>query len=340
MTRKFVWTFAVVIAAAILFDRAPINAIGVLTGTTGVALTPRHFPKHGDSDIKDMFVRAKPLGRFVVTISQWGDPSFPNVPKVLVNMSKDAGLTTVLGLSPTTLTDMRGKLDVPASVRRSAGRNLSFGNKAVEQSFVEAAVEVAKLKPDYLCLATEINMLAFRSIQEYVLFARAYKMAYKEAKKISPSTKIFVSFQWDFFPIMAQREPDRIKEHAKLVEIFRPELDGVGFTSYPNDHFKTPADIPANYYDAIFNHVKPSEEIYFMEIAWPATNATGETAQVQFINRLPQLLGRVKPKMLAWGLLHDVDAKALPGSLPKTGLLWNDGKPKPGYDAFRALGLP
>lgn len=317
----------------------PLGAAGVFSGT-GVALTPSKFPKHGATEIREMFEKGKPLGRYAVFIYQWSQPDMVAVAKTMMATSEAAGYTPILALSPTTLTDMRGKLDLPCDVRKKAGRNLSFANSQVHLPYISAAMELAKLKPPYLCLATEINFLAFASIDEYVKFAAVYKKLYPVLKKISPSTKIFVSFQWDYFQIMAAREPNRIKEHSKLIEIFRPELDAVAFTSYPSDHFARPADIPLDYYERIFDHVKKTEEIHFMEIGWPTTGTGNETEQVDFIKRLPALMEKVQPKVLAWSLLHDVDTSALGGDLASTGLMTKDGQPKPAYQAFRALTAP
>jgi hypothetical protein len=331
--RVLVLLLLVAAAAAVL------NAADPFSGT-GVALTPRNFPKHTPADVKDMFEKGKPLGRYSVAIYQWSQPDLLTVAEQVMTASQAAGYTPILALSPTTLGDMRGKLDVPSDVQRAAGSNMSFLNPKVHLPYIATAASLAKLKPPYLCLATEINLFAFSGIDEYIRFAAVYKRLYKELKKISPSTKIFVSFQWDFFQIMAQREPKRIKEHSKLIEIFRPELDVVAFTSYPSDHFGSPAEIPANYYERISAHVKKTEEIHFMEIGWPTTGSGTEAEQVEFIKRLPELMTRVQPKVLAWSLLHDVDSSALGGDLATTGLLTKDGRAKPGYQAFRALVTP
>jgi len=316
-----------------------LSAAGPFPGT-GVALTPRHFPKHTPADVQDMFEKGKPLGRYSVAIYQWSQPDMLSVAEQILSASRAAGYTPILALSPTTLSDMRGKLDLPSDVRKAAGSNLSFLNPKIHLPYSAAAASLAKLKPPYLCLATEINLFEFSGIDEYIRFAAVYKKLYAELKKISPNTKIFVSFQWDFFQIMAQREPNRIKEHTKLIEIFRPELDVVAFTSYPSDHFKTPADIPATYYERILDHVKKTEEIHFMEIGWPTNGSGTEAEQVEFIKRLPTLMARVQPKVVAWSLLHDVGGTVMGQDLTSTGLLTNDGRPKPGFQAFKEIATP
>jgi hypothetical protein len=322
---------------AVLVVLTGARLAGQAIGGTGVALTPSKFPRHGAAEVRAMFDEGKTLGKYAVFIYQWSQEDRTSVARTMMEMSKDAGYTPILALSPTTLTEMRGKLDMPSSVQRRAGRRPTFTDKNVHIPFIQAALELAELKPPYLCLATEINFLAFAGIEEYVKFAAVYKRLYKEVKKVSPQTKVFVSFQWDYFQIMATREPKRISEHRKLIDIFRPELDVVAFTSYPSDHYKAPAEVPANYYDRISEYVKPSDEIHFMEIGWPTSGTGTEAEQVAFIERLPSLMAKIKPRVVAWSLLHDVDTSSLGGDLASTGLKHPDGRPKAGYISFSKL---
>jgi hypothetical protein len=191
------------------------------------------------------------------------------------------------------------------------------------------------LKPPYLCLATEINMLALRNLNEYLTFAQIYKRVYPLIKKASPDTKVFVSFQWDLIRLMAVKEPDRIREHTKQIDVFRPALDLVAFTSYPSEHFPNPAALPNDYYEGILQHVQRSERVMFMEIGWPSTGTGSEREQVEFIERLPALMARVDPIVVAWSLLHDVRASGLGGDLASTGLIEPGGRHKPAFDAFK-----
>ncbi|HYP13790.1 MAG TPA: hypothetical protein VEQ63_07690 [Bryobacteraceae bacterium] len=302
-----------------------------------VALTPANFPSHSDKDVTAMFKLGKELGDYAMYIYQWGQPDFKEVAKNVVAASKASGLKPILSISPTRLEGRRDELDVPSDVRRKAGRNLTFRDKNVHLPFIEDALELARLKPPYLCLATEINMLAFKDIKEYLAFAHVYKKVYAEIKKISPDTKVFVSFQWDFFHIMDEREPGKIEEHSKLIDVFRPELDVVAFTSYPAAHFKTPADVPADYYTNVTRHTKPSDEIAFTEIGWPSKGKGSDGSQEQFIKRLPQLLSKLKVSIVAWPLLHDVKTNSFGEDLSTTGLLTRSGEQKPGYRAFQQM---
>lgn len=302
----------------------------------GVALTPPNFPSHTPKDMDEMFRQARELADVAIYIYQWGDPNFKEVAPQMVKRAKSAGLKTVLSISPTRLEGARGDLDLPDDVRRKAGRNPSFRDKDVHLPFIRDVLELAQLKPEYLCLATEINMLAFKDIKEYVTFAHVYKRLYPEIKKVAPDTKVFVSFQWDFYNIMDEREPRKIAEHTKLIDVFRPELDVLAFTSYPSGHFRSPAEIPADYYARISRHTKPGDPIAFTEIGWPSEGKGGdEGAQEQFIKRLPQLLSTLKPFQVSWSLLHDVQLSAFGADLASTGLLTRSGRPKPALNAIR-----
>lgn len=304
---------------------------------TGIALTPKNFPDHNGADVDEMFELGAEAGDYAVFIYQWSQPDFLKVAKQMMERSKKAGLTPILGISQLSLAGARNEYDVPESVRRNAKGKLTFENDQVHLPFIKAALDLARLKPPYLCLATEINFLAFKDIKEYLVFAHVYKRIYPEIKKISPDTKVFVSFQWDFFHIMARDEPNRIREHSKLIEVFRPELDVVAFTSYPADHFPSVEAIPSDYYENVFNHVTRSEEIMFMEIGWPTTGEGSDESQVAFIERLPELMNDVNPSVIAWSLLHDVRLSGLNNELASTGLISSSGEKKPGWNAFVEL---
>lgn len=306
-------------------------------GATGIALTPRNFPRHTAQDVTHMLQTGKELGNYAVFIYQWSQPDLVDVATRMTKLAKDAGYTPILAISPTVLSGTRGQWDAPAEVKRRARGNLRFQDKAVYESYIKAVLELADLKPPYLCLATEINLLAISDIQQYITFAHVYKKLYPVIKKKSPHTKVFVSFQYDFMHLLDTREPGKIKEHTKLIDIFRPELDLIALTTYPADHFPTPDKVPSLYYEDVYRHIGRDEEVMYMEVGWPSTGQGNEQEQVEFINRLPKLLEKVRPAVLAWSLLHDVRISALSKDLAATGLITPEGQLKPAFQAFQKL---
>ncbi len=303
----------------------------------GIAVTPRNFPDFKAPDVADAYKKAGELCKFTVFIQQWTKLDMKVVAATMAATRK-AGMTPVVAISPTTLTGGRKGLEIPFSVRRRSGGSVTFSNTGIKKGFNTVVRQLAGLKPEYLCLATEINTLAYGNIREYAAFAALYKEAYREVKKISPETKVFVSFQWDLAYIHDAKEPNRIRSHTRLIDLFRPELDVFAITSYPAPLYETPADLPANYYSSIFRHVKPGTEIHIMEIGWPTSGAGSKTEQKDFIDRLPKLLAGCKAKAVCWSLLHDVKHPAFNDDLNTTGLYTIRGAAKPGLDAFKQLG--
>lgn len=325
--------------------RAPQPHGERLSARTGVALTPPYLGerKPTQEHIQTMFRLGREVGSTAVFIYQWSQDDLVDVARQMIQSSRQAGLTPIVALSPTTLSEKRDKLDVPQAVRRSAGGKLSFAEKVVHETYIRDVIELAKLKPPYLCLATEINMLALANLREYLTVAHVIKTAYPLIKRISPETKVFVSFQWDVLRMMDVKEPKKVKEWSKQIDVFRPELDVVAFTSYPAAVVGSPRKIPADYYDHVLDHVQKNDEVMFMEIGWPSGGRAGgqeqsEELQADFIGQLPRLMANVKPSILDWSLLHDVRLAAFGDDLATTGLLTTSGKPKPGFDAFKAIG--
>ena len=189
-----------------------------------------------------------------------------------------------------------------------------------------------------MCLATEINFLALQRLDEYLHFASLYKETYALIKRVAPETRVFVSFQWEWMRILDSREPHRMAEHRKLVDIFRPELDVVGLTTYPAAFHDKPADMLADYYTWTSHHVLPSDEILLMEVGWPTEGSGNEREQRQFIRALPGMLNGVNVSVIAWALLHDVDLAQFDANLNSVGLVSTDGRRKLGFGAFKKLG--
>jgi len=315
---------------------APVDAREGAAPHLGVAVTPRNFPSHTARDVDEAFASAAQLGDHAVFIHQWSELD-PATARRLVEKARAAGLEPILGLSPTALAGGRRDLDLPWQVRLLAGRPTSFANPLIRTTFQTAARALAALAPRYLCLAPEINLLAMQRPDEFREFVAAYKAAYREVKRVSPHTRVFVSFQWEWMRILDATEPDRIAEHTRVVDAFRPELDLVAITTYPAPFHAAPENLPANYYAWIGRHVRPSDEVLVMEAGWPTAGAGSETEQIRFIRRLPELLRNVRVIGVDWALLHDVDHPAFDANLNSVGLIRRDGRRKPSYDAFRSL---
>ena len=135
------------------------------------------------------------------------------------------------------------------------------------------------------------------------------------------------------------KEPQKVKEHSKLIDIFRPKLDVVGLTTYPSEFHASPLDLPADYYTWIHHHIPRTDRVLLMEVGWPTQGSGSEWEQVQYIARLKDLLKSVNVEVLAWALLHDVNLSQFDANLNTVGLIQQDGKFKPGIKAFDDLAI-
>jgi hypothetical protein len=116
----------------------PGNPAGVKKGASGIAVTPKHFPEHTIADVKEAFQLARTLGNHTVFIYQWQHLDV-KIAELMLTWSRNAGMTSILGLSPTTLDQDRKELDLPADIRRKAGPVISFANPVIRQGFKQVA---------------------------------------------------------------------------------------------------------------------------------------------------------------------------------------------------------
>lgn len=126
-------------------------------------------------------------------------------------------------------------------------------------------------------------------------------------KRVSPNTKVFVSFQWEW-----------VRIHDASFHV-------------------SPTKLPLDYYFWIYHHIKNTDEVLLMEVDWPTSGSGNEHEQQAFIRRLPELLNRVNVSVVAWALLHDVGLAEFDANLNTVGLVTNNGQRKIGYEEFKAL---
>lgn len=304
--------------------------------TTGIAITPKNFPNHSAADMAKAFDIATRLGHHSIYIFQWHEYN-PQTLHYIVTESRKRKLVPVIGLSPTSLDKGRKELDIPKALRKKIKGSISFSNPKIRQAFINTAKQLARLNLPYLCLGTEINFLAIGNLNEFLHFVTLYKEAYAEVKKISPNTRVFVSFQWEWMRIVDSRAMHKIREHSKVINVFRPQLDLVALTTYPSPYHATPTQLPKDYYSWIYRHVPRNQEIMFMEAGWPTRGSGSQQEQTQFIKRLPHLLEHLNISLVAWSLLHDVNIGEFDLNLNTTGLIKSNGTKKTGFEAFKKI---
>jgi hypothetical protein len=302
------------------------NQIGV--GQLGVGLTPAHFPHQTGDDVAAMYQAAARIGGVAIVNFPWSDPSLGRVSEQMLQLAEQYRLQPIV------------QLDIlqPGGFAVAPPTTLGVG-QAFDGAFFDAYAgtvrQLAAQQPPYLAVATDINRLLGISTDRLAAFAQLYKRIHQLVKQVSPRTKVFVTFSWDIFANAAAQHHVPVSVLRQFVDLFRPDLDILAFDSVPSDRFGDPAAVPAEYYQGIAD-MRAAEPV-FLQIGWPSA-AGGVAAQAGFVDRLPALLGTLRPAMLLWPILHDIPAG--PSLVASLGLYTADGQAKPAAERFRALAPP
>jgi Tol biopolymer transport system component len=321
---------AALAATTVLAAWAAKPATGKLPSNTktGAVGTPRNFPKQNADDLRDMFQKSSELGSFAVVRVNWNDPNRVDAAKILASLAQQQSLAPVVELSPFKEDGLKASsLDPGNSVPGAKGR-LSFADQGVSDAYSKTILDLAAMKPPYLGVATNVNLYAQSDPAGFSAFARMYSALYPQIKRISPNTKVFVTFQWD--ALQGQGAAARSQ-----VDAFGPNLDLLAFTSDPRKLFakQGPSGVPADYYSRISQYQSGARPV-FLEVNWPSEGHTGEADQAAFIHSLPDLTSKVDPSMLAWTFLYDVRIAIF---TVRAGLIGVDGTQKSGFAAFKEI---
>jgi hypothetical protein len=292
----------------------------------GVGLTPAHAPNQSGEDVAEMYRLAGELGKFAALNFSWSDPGMGRVSEQMLQLAGQFGLQPIVQLD---ILEQGGfRLLPPPDISASRLEGKAF------DAYASTVRRLATQQPEYLGIATDINRLLALGPDHLADYAKVYKHVYDIAKEASPKTKIFVSFNWDIFKSASDSQGVPLSELGKLIDLFRPKLDLLALTSIPVDRFKTPADIPAGYYQGIAE--LGGRKDVLLQVGWTSAGSGGEAAQAAFVDRLPALLGGLNSKILVWPILHDIPAGDSP--LTSLGLYTTNGQPKPAAERFRLLG--
>jgi hypothetical protein len=298
----------------------------------GLNIVPAFVPPaRGQSvDFLGAMQRAREVTNSVSFSFFWRDPLTDTVTTAddvapLVVSAQQLGLEVVVQLLPFFV----GEPAVPHSYGQE-----SFSNPVLASAFLDQAVKLAKLKPDYLILGTELNFGRDFDPREYAAYIPIYKQAYDLVKQVSPNTRVGTNYQYDYLK-KGGAANNQIPDWGAVKDI-GDKQDFVGMNTYFGgtivDYtlFPTPADIPDDYYDEIRKALGPDRPVLMTEFAWTSFFGNGKQNQADFVTRAPQLLSRIKPGLVIWPLQHDINYYTgfLEG-LNYAGLLERNGSIKP-----------
>ena len=209
-----------------------------------------------------------------------------------------------------------------------------------------------EFSPRYIGLASEINTYMDAYPEDVENYLSLYSQTYAAIKEASPSTQVFVTFQWDDLNRL-DGDGERYDIKWEQMEAFEPELDIWVISSYPYFFFETPRDIPEDYYTPLLN--RTNKPLAVAEGGWTSQDVdvfTGTPSeQVEHLQTLNDQLG---PRLvflinliyadLEWESYQEIlsaqgnaDDMGTLSYFTYLGLVKSDGTPKPALEAWDEL---
>lgn len=287
----------------------------------GVSISPKSY---STSDFVNFFTEAKKVGNSITWSGEWGE--FLQNAQTPTNISK-LGSQNSLEVIFITGTYNQGEKKV---IRR-------IDTQSKNQLVSSISKFTQEVKPNYLGLGVEINVMAKYDPTEFEKFVDLFTTSVQKIKEKSPRTKVFTIFQLETMNGLSGGlfggSNDTTKNQWALLDRFS-EADFFAFTTYPSLIYKDPSEIPVNYYSDIKS--KTQKQIAFSEIGWPSESSikgweSSETKQAEFINRFKELTSDLNPNFVIWSFLYDPDTKE---PFKNMGLIQKNSKKKEGLSAW------
>ncbi len=220
-----------------------------------------------------------------------------------------------------------------------------FSNKAIRNAFKKGALFYLELyNPEFMALGIEVNYYYQSNQKDFANFVSLYKETYDEIKRVSPQTKVFVTFQYEALQGLQKGS----SAHWEVVDKFGEKLDYIAISTHPyfpkGEIFSSPKQLPKNYFSRLND--KYNKPIIISETGWSSfTQINGSPQeQIEYLEFLVENARGLKMPLIVWLNLHDTDYKKLfeSAGLPPSigegfagiGLLTQDGQPKPVYSKW------
>lgn len=298
------------------------NSESAIQAMKGVSLSPRSFQQ---DDFIDFFNKARQAGKAVMWAGDWNELSKTDEggPSVVASLATTYGYTPVVEVQFFTQSD--GKLLRPL-------------DESAKQDYKDSAAAFAKkYKPKYMGLGIEINTLYEKSPGDFDAFSSFYSEVYDAIKKESPNTMVFTVFQLEKMKGLngglfgGTNDPS--KSQWSLLDRFS-KSDIIAFTTYPGLVYKTPAEIPPDYYLEIKSHT--AKPVAFTEVGWhsaagPDGWESSDAEQAEFVAIFFNLTKDLGSKLVIWSFLYDQNTIEPFNSM---GLLRSDGSSKPAWNVW------
>lgn len=291
----------------------------------GITLSPKSFQP---DDFNDFFVKAKQAGSIVSWAGDWNElGNLDNGgPKVVAELSLSKGYIPLI----------EGQF-----FQQSDGKLLRTFDEETKQRYKDSAVAFAgKYKPKYLAFGIEVNVLHEKSPKDFDDFVQFFDEVYDAVKAKSPNTRLFTIFQLEKMKGLNGGlfggTNDLTKAQWALLDKFS-KSDIIAFTTYPGLIYKSPSEIPQDYYSEIILHT--SKPIAFTEIGWhrdpsPAGWESSDSEQAEFVETFFRLTENLNKEFAIWSFMYDQNTIE---PFKSMGLYSLEGTPKQALNEWLAV---
>lgn len=305
---------------------APTSDNASATGSlNGVGFSPRSTQPF---DIIDFFRQAKGAGNALVWYGDWKEFEYARgFPTLLVEQSYLNRLTAVIEVT---------------TFEQTGGKLLRSLDSKTQQKYVAGAAGFAsQYRPPYLGLGVDTDALYSRSPADFNNFVKLFDRTCDAVKAVSPETKIFTVFQLEKMKGLNGGLYGGTNDPSKnlwfLLDKF-PKADLIAFNSYPGMIYKSPSEIPADYFTSVRAHT--AKPLAISGTGWQSAQAVdgwpgSEALQAEYARAFPGLTSDLDAEFTAWSYLYDPTALAAPFN--SMGLLRSDGSPRPAWQAWSAV---
>ncbi|OGD61654.1 hypothetical protein A2807_00190 [Candidatus Berkelbacteria bacterium RIFCSPHIGHO2_01_FULL_50_36] len=283
----------------------------------GVALSPKSYK---GEKFTSFFDKAKEIGNAVSWSGPWQDFAKSNgTPSDIATLAKQKGFMPIYLTGPTIEEVKNG--DYQTAMTAAIGKF--------------AATE----QPKYIGIGHEIDQLYLSSPELLKKYLKAAKPVVGRLRSTSASVKIFATIQYErsqglrggLFGGTNDESKSILKKVLPQLEMF----DFVAFTTYPGLIYKTPEDLPDDYYSKVTSLT--SKPIIFTEVGWsrsaPEEGYDGsESAQAEFIKEFRHQMEDIKPVLQLWSFLYPQKVSSV---FETMSLLATDQETSPGFEAWK-----
>lgn len=287
---------------------------------------PRNFPDFSPTDLSEMWKEINSSADLYGVHVDWKDTRLITA----ANQSLAKDLVVVLGWQD------------PLEWRSSVDSLLQTIDSVVKPP--------SRVK--YLGIGNEVNSLKEKYPDKFDDYLVSYKAVYQAVKSKYPHLAVFPTFQYEFL----QGKGYLSGTHTNTWEIVN-ELESFTdlfvFTTYPYFDYKSPSDIPTDYFDSIANYT--SKPIAISETGWMSRQSFGgkfkslseqgyagsEQEQAEYLGKLREILPKSNVEFVNWAFLHDIskweegDEPSLHPLFDSIALKRNDGTPKLAWEEWQ-----